>query len=185
MRCYFCRDTQTSCSRNRQEGDVSDTYFFKNNSGAGKQFPGGPTCVFQGNEVPCLTRWSPKGSITVEILINILSTLDHLMVFDLTEGQRPFLLLNGYNSRFALKFLTYILDLAYMWVVCICVPYRTALWHVGGSSEQNGALNQALTRAKEWLIKMKRRKTMTLTIESYEIIPLIIVHGGIFWTTRE
>ena len=69
-----------------QEGDVSDECFFKNNSGAGKQFPGGPTCVFQGKEVPCLTQWLPIGSIASNILIDILATLDHLIVFDKTEG---------------------------------------------------------------------------------------------------
>ena len=63
------------------EGDVRDDDFFKKNSGANKKNPGGPTCTFQGKEIPYLTRWSPKGSITAEILIDILATLDHHGVF--------------------------------------------------------------------------------------------------------
>lgn len=39
-------------------------------------------CNFQGKDIPCLIRWSPKGSITSEILVGIISTLDHLEVFD-------------------------------------------------------------------------------------------------------
>ena len=58
----------------KQEGEVSDKFYFINNSGPGKRFPGGPTCSFRGKEIPCLTRWSPKGSITSQILIDILVT---------------------------------------------------------------------------------------------------------------
>ena len=39
----------------QQEGDVSDKDYFKQNTGVGKLYPGGPTCVFQGTEIPCLT----------------------------------------------------------------------------------------------------------------------------------
>ena len=157
----------------QQEGEVSDDDFFINNSGKNKRFPGGPTCVFQGKEVPCLTRWSPKGSITAQILIDILHTLDHLGVFDRSGGRIPFLLLDGHGSRFAMEFLNYIMDPLHLWAVCIGVPYGTALWQVGDASEQNGAYKMALTRAKENLIKQKIKKCMPPTIEPYEIIPLL------------
>ena len=39
-----------------QEGEGSDDNYFKNNNGKNKQYPGGPTCNFQGTEVPCLMR---------------------------------------------------------------------------------------------------------------------------------
>jgi len=45
-------------------GDVTDDDFFDKNFGPGKLYPGGPTCVFKGVEIPCMVRWSPKGSIT-------------------------------------------------------------------------------------------------------------------------
>ena len=60
---------------------MSDPNYFANNSGPNKRFPRGTTCTFQENEVPCLTHWSPKGSITSEILVDILGTLDHFGVF--------------------------------------------------------------------------------------------------------
>ena len=65
-----------------QEGEVSDDFLFKNNSGKNKINHGRPTCVFHGKETPCLTRWILKGSIVSQILIDIMATLDHLFVFD-------------------------------------------------------------------------------------------------------
>jgi hypothetical protein len=35
-------------------GEVTDDDYFAKNCGKGKKYPGGPTCVFQGKEVPCL-----------------------------------------------------------------------------------------------------------------------------------
>ena len=37
-------------------GDIEDPMFFKNNFGEGKPFPGEPTCLFRGKEVPCFAR---------------------------------------------------------------------------------------------------------------------------------
>ena len=91
-----------------QIGEVGDEDFFEKNSGKGKLYPGGPTCTFQGKIVPTLTRFSPKGSITTEILVDIVGTLDHIGVFDRSEGKIPFLLLDGHGSRIQLPFLEYI-----------------------------------------------------------------------------
>ena len=65
------------------------------------------------------------------------------------------------------------MDAEHAWSVCIGVPYGTALWQVGDSSEQNGSYKIALAKAKEELIKIKKRKHMKPTILPYEIIPLI------------
>ena len=157
----------------QQEGEVSDDDFFVKNSGSGKRFPGGPTCTFQGKEVACLTRWSPKGSITSDILIDIVSSLDYLEVFDRSNGRQPLLLLDGHGSRFALDFLRYVTHPDHQWCVCIGVPYGTALWQVGDSSEQNGAYKIALAKAKEDLIERKQTKMMSPTIEPFEIVPLV------------
>ena len=105
-----------------------------------------------------MTRWSPKGSITAQTLIDIVHTLDHRRVFNRLGGQIPFLLLNGHGSRFALDFLQYIMDPLHEWAVCIDVPYGTALWQVGDASKQNGAYKMALARAKENLIKEKNQE---------------------------
>ena len=80
-------------------GEVTDDDYFLKNTGKDKRYPGGPTCTFQGKEVPCLTRWSPKGSITSDILIDILATLDRLKVFDRSNSKLHFLLLDGHGSR--------------------------------------------------------------------------------------
>ena len=42
-------------------GSAIDDNFFEKNSGKGKKFPGGPTCKFEGKQIPCLCRWSKKG----------------------------------------------------------------------------------------------------------------------------
>ena len=156
-----------------QEGNVRDEDFVNKNKGQGKRYPGGPTCVFQGKEIPCLTRWSEKGSITAEILVEILATLDHYGVMDRSEGRRPFLLLDGHGSRFGINFLKYINDASHEWSVCIGVPYGTSLWQVGDSSEQNGSYKIGLARAKQDLIDKKKVKQMIPTIYPYKIIPLI------------
>ena len=137
------------------EGDVSDEHWFENNSGKGKRFPGGPSCTYQGKEVPCLTRWSPKGSITSQILVDILATIDQLGVIDRTIA-KPFLLLDGHGSRLEIPFLSYIHDVDHLWSVCFGVPYGTALWQVGDSAQQNGAFNMALNECKSLLIKKRQ-----------------------------
>ena len=96
-----------------------------------------------------MTRWSPKGSITSDILIDILASLEFYGVIDRTDGRKPFLLIDGHNSRFQLNFLSYVIDPTHEWVVCIGVPYGTALWQVGDASKQNGSLNMALSKVKE------------------------------------
>ena len=79
-----------------------------------------------------------------------------LGVFNRSEGKRPFLLLDGHGSRLQLSFLEYIHSEQYPWVVCIGVPYGTALWQVGDSSQQNGAYKMALAQWKRETIKKER-----------------------------
>ena len=154
-------------------GLETDEDFLKNNSGEGKMFPGGPTCMVKGTRVPCFIRWTPKGSITSEILRDALATLDHLKVFPRANGLKPFLLVDGHGSRFELPFLRYINTAETEWVVCIGVPYGTGLWQVGDSKEQNGSYNIAMTQAKEKLLAERESKCIHATIESYDIIPLV------------
>ena len=61
-------------------GDVTDKDFFYKNFGPGKLYPGGPTCTFKGKEIPCMVRWSPKGSITSPILAEALAHIDSFNV---------------------------------------------------------------------------------------------------------
>ena len=157
-------------------GDVSDSEFFKANSGPGKRFPGGPTCQFKGKEIPCLTRWSKKGGITSEILIAILQALDETQIFDedRENGVKPLLLVDGHGSRFEIPFLRYISDDAHEWTVVIGVPYGTALWQVGDSPEQNGSFNMASVQVKKELVEQKEMMMLASpNIEAHDIMTII------------
>jgi len=155
-------------------GDVTDEDFFDKNFGPGKLYPGGPTCVFKGKEIPCMVRWSPKGSITSPILAEALAHIDNFNVMERRNGLYPFLLLDGHNSRFELPFLEYVTNEKHQWQVCIGVPYGTSLWQVADSKEQNGSYKIALTRAKKKKFEAKLDMFMeNPTLCSTDIIPII------------
>ena len=154
-------------------GKYDDADFHMKNLGPGKMFPGGPTCTFNGVEVPCMCRWTPKGSITSDILRDMIKTLDELEIVDCLEGKKPFLLQDGHASRFELPFLEYIIDDEHEWVVCIGVPYGISLWQVGDATEQNGLYKIYLYKGKDKLLKYKLTHMMSKpSIESTDIIPL-------------
>ena len=142
-------------------GDTSDPDFFANNYGPGKYMPGAPVCQFNGKEIPAMIRWHESGSITSEILVDALKTLDNLKVFPRNDGVSPFLLLDGHSSRLQAPFLQYINTPEDHYVTCIGVPYGTALWQVGDSKEQNGSFNMAMTLEKRNLVKKKRTDELT------------------------
>ena len=155
-------------------GSPADADFFEKNSGKGKRFPGGPTCEFKGNTIPCLYQWSKKGSITAEILQDILATLDHMEVFDRSTGSKPFLLLDRHRSRLEYSFLEYISNPNNEWVICIGVPYGAAVWQIGDSSEQNGSYNMASVVLKREIINAKDKYMCNSpTIDAHEIIEII------------
>jgi len=110
----------------KKVGEVRNKYYFAKKCGPGKRYSRGPTCIFPGKVVPNLTRWSPKGSVTLKILVDILATLDHIGVFGRLAGRKPFLLLDGHSSQFELPFLRYVINKVHKWVVCIGVPYGTS-----------------------------------------------------------
>ena len=70
---------------------------------------------------------SKKESITVDILTDILSTLDHMEVFRRQEGATPFLRIDGHRLRLEMELLEYIYNTAHEWAVVIGAPYGTAL----------------------------------------------------------
>ena len=155
-------------------GNPTDADFFIKNSGPGKYFPGGPVCHFRGKDIPPLVRWSESGSITSEILADVLKTLDTLQVYPRGDGHpKPFLLVDGHQSRLQLPFLRYINEPEDNWVVCLGVPYGTALWQVGDSKEQNGSFNISMTKAKVDLLELKESKCMNGNNSVTDIIPLI------------
>jgi len=110
-----------------QIGASTDRDYIKNNTGKGRKFPGGTTCIINGKEVPCFVWWSTKGSMTSEILRDICAELDFLGVFDRSGGCMPFFLLDGHGSRIQLPFLEYVNNALHLWCACIGVPYSTDL----------------------------------------------------------
>ena len=150
--------------------------FFENNYGKGRLFPGGHVCEIEGKKIPTMIRYSEKGSITPEILKDILKTIDDLEVFQTyrDNGAVPFLLVDGHQSRFHSTFLEYITDDAHPWKVSIGVPYGTSLWQVGDSPQQNGRFKIAMSEAKKMFIQ-KRIETFCSELELIptDIIPML------------
>jgi hypothetical protein len=69
---------------------------------------GGPVCRSNGVEIPCFICCTKKASITSELLVEMLKTIDEHKIFDLSDGSLPFMLLDGHQSRTCLPFLDYI-----------------------------------------------------------------------------
>jgi hypothetical protein len=88
---------------------AADDDFLAFNSGAGKMFPGGPTCFVDGKCIPTYPTISVSGGVTSQILADVLEYLDELNVFPRGDGlPDPFIILDGHNSRFGVPFLQYI-----------------------------------------------------------------------------
>ena len=154
----------------QQEEDLA---YFRSQYGEGKMFPGGPVCDFNNKEVPTMIRYSKSGGITTTILTDILRTVDELGLYEQErrDGIKPFLLLDGHQSRFGIEFLKYITDPTHPWKVCIGVPYGTALWQVGDSSQQNGRYKMRTSEKK----KMIMHSRVSQFISELEILPSDII----------
>ncbi len=144
-----------------------------NTGGLDKRYPQGPVCTFKGIDVPTFCCCTENGSITGELLADMLSVMDKKNLFDRSDGVAPFLLLDGHNSRFDLKFLTYVNDPATKWNACIGVPYGTCYWQVGDSSEQNGCFKMALTRYKRELLRQKELVNSEFAVKKKDIAYLV------------
>ena len=118
-------------------GSFSDNDFVLKNCGNWKVFPWGPECTFREKKIPAFVRWHDSASMTSDILIEMLQAIDTLDLFPRLDGVKPFLLFDGHGSWLQLPFLQYINNPRDYWVVCIGVPYGTALLKVGNSKEQN------------------------------------------------
>jgi hypothetical protein len=155
--------------------DESEHDHFLNNMGTNKKYPGGPSCTYKNVEVPCMVEFTESGGITPKILTKIFKTLDALKIFetDRKNGFRPYVILDGHQSRFDIEFLNYMNDDRHRWSVVIGVPYGTALWQVGDSREQNGMFKVWITKQKEYLMRKRERTNMELEIVPTDIIPLI------------
>ena len=126
------------------------------NHGPGKRYPGGPTCISRGKEVPAFVCCLPKGGISSDLLMQMLKSMDTLAVFPiLPGGLLPFILLDGHRSRLNFPLLEYINHPDHIWKVCFGLPNGTALWQVDDLPEQIGAWKMATTKYKRELVKFK------------------------------
>jgi hypothetical protein len=143
--------------------------------GKNKKYPGGPSCTYNEIEVPCLVEFTESGGITPEILTKIFRTIDALKLFenDRKNGFRPYVILDGHQSRFDIEFLNYMNHDDHRWSVVIGVPYGTALWQVGDSRQQNGMFKIWLTKRKEYLMRQRERRHIDLEICPNDIVPLV------------
>jgi hypothetical protein len=144
-----------------------------NTGGLGKWFPMGPQCYYIRVDVPCFCCCSENGSITANLLIEILRAMDSLNVFDRSDGISPFLQLDGHGSRFELAFLQYINNPLTHWNVCVGVPYGTSYWQVGDSSEQNSCFKMALTQYSQDLLTRRESVSGQCAIEKVDVTCLV------------
>jgi hypothetical protein len=166
-------DLESREKKNRSDEDELE--YFLNNLGENKQYPGGPSCTYQGTEIPCMVKFSEGGGMTPSILTEIFETLDQLKIFDSDRknGLRPFVLMDGHQSRFDYGFLSYMNHDDHRWSVCIGVPYGTAKWQVGDSRQQNGMFKVRMCQRKEFLLDKRESMFMTVEIAPTDIIPLV------------
>ena len=141
----------------------------RNNSGHDLPMSGGPSCFFNGKSIPCFIGTSPNASITSELLVSMLRTMDEYEVFDRSNGTLPFLLLDGHQSRIQLPFLNYINNKQHKWIVCIGVPYATHIWQVHDASEMNGVFKNLLAKVKREYLN----HCNTPNFCSTDVIPLV------------
>jgi hypothetical protein len=90
-----------------------------------RMFSFGPTCTFNGIEVPTFVTCSKNGSITSQLLTSMLAKIVEHCLFDHSAGIIPFLIYDGHGSRFEEPFLEYTLESNMHWTCCIGVPYGT------------------------------------------------------------
>jgi hypothetical protein len=152
---------------------IGDKDNLEGNTGEGKRYPQGPVCNINGKEVPTFCCCSESGSITGDLLVEMLRHIDKYKVFDRADGIDPFLILDGHGSRFELPFLEYINKPIHKWNVCIGVPYGTSIWQVGDSTEQNGCYKMSMTKAKRELLTKKERAYQKFTIDKMDVVYLV------------
>lgn len=133
---------------------------------------------YKGGKVPCMVRFSKKGSIDGIILRDILARIDELDLMErkLYPNITPFFLCDAHSSRFDIEFLIYILSEKTKWKGCFGVPNGTAKWQVHDAEECNGSFKGALARAKRNFVKEKDFRfgdCLNSQIETYEVMPIL------------
>jgi len=71
----------------------------KGNTGKGKWHPLKPECEFMGKWIPTFCCCSKNGSITSDLLTEVLHTIDKIGFYDRSNNIPPFLILDRHGSR--------------------------------------------------------------------------------------
>jgi len=127
-------------------------------------------------KIPTFCCCTENGSITAELLMEMIKAIDNQHVFDRSDGILPFLLLDGHGSRFNLTFLEYINDTKIKGTkqnICIRAPYDTSYWQVGDNAEHNSCFKMFLSRAKSSLLQTKSNARLTFAIAKTDIIQIV------------
>jgi hypothetical protein len=156
----------------------------EHNNGVDRMFPFGLTCIFNGATVPTFTTCRKKGSITSQLLTNMLKKMDDPMLFDRSGGIKPCPLCDGHCSRFKEPFLEYTHEYDTPWGCCIGVPYGTSLWKLGDSQEQNGTFKMECKKSKAETARAKVRAGLPATLERSDIVRIVHVAWKPFFCSR-
>ena len=90
------------------------------------------------------------------------------------KGMYPFLLLDGHQSRFDIKFLCYVNDPKTKWSVCIGVPYGMAIWQVSELLEQKGNFKMRLSKEKKRIFRTRIQSyNRDLRLLKTDILPIV------------
>jgi hypothetical protein len=97
---------------------------------ANKKFPFWPNCTYKGKVVDFWVGYSEHGSITSELLTDMLHNIDSFKVFDQdgVKGIRPFFLLDGHGIRFEVPSIWYTLSKRHKWYACVDTPWEGQLF---------------------------------------------------------
>jgi hypothetical protein len=142
----------------------------EHSNGVNRMFPFGPTCSFNGSEVPTFVTCSKNGIITSQLFTYMLSKMDDLDLFDRSDGVNPFLLCDGHVSRFEEPFLEYTLEGNTHWTCCIGVPHGTSMWQVSNNTEQNGTFKIESKKANAETVMSKIRAGLPPMLERTGIV---------------
>jgi hypothetical protein len=176
--------TDDSEASTKLDGIVIPVELLEANLGEGRVFPGGPTCHFNGNEIPPFVTSSESGGITPEILVSILKHLDRYGAASRKEGDPPpCLIVDGHGSRLSLPFLNYINNLDengnkvqgsnHEWKAFFGLPNGTAYWQIADSSYINGKYKVRMRKQKESLREDQIAHGESIEIKRYNVVPMI------------
>lgn len=149
----------------------------------GKRYPGGPTCIVNGKEIPCVFAATPNASITTEVLADIFKEIDvrGISYRDEAAGIHPAALVDGHISRVGVPVLAYWngVDLEAKeiqenpkprWTVVLGQSYATNVWQPNDEQCSNGLFKSRLFSEKQAFIDKKQAIGLPGEIEKSEIV---------------